>query len=68
MSSEEGTEEPGVKLTLTGLRETPNPNAEGANVAVRFTAPVKPKLLTVMAPVSDVPAKMLGVASWPEMR
>ena len=68
MSSEDGTIEPGFKLTRKGLRETVNPIAEGAEVAVRLTAPVKPRLVTVIVAVSDVPAKMLGLVSWPEIR
>ncbi len=59
--------EPGVKATRNRLREVENPLAKGEKVAVKLTLPVKPKLLTVMVDVSELPAKTVGVARGPAM-
>lgn len=63
MSNDAVPVDPGVKLTRGGLRERPNPVAAGDELAVRLTKPVKPRLFRLMLAVSEVPAKMLGVAS-----
>ncbi len=45
--------EPGVKLTLVGVKVNVMPVAAGDTVAERATLPVKPRLFRVMVEVAD---------------
>jgi hypothetical protein len=49
--------DPGVRLTLVGLRVAVRPVALGEIAADRLTDPVSPRLLTVMVEVAEPPAR-----------
>jgi hypothetical protein len=56
--------EPGVSGTLDGAIVAVKPAAAGDTAAVRDTEPVKPRLLTEIAEVAELPAtKLFGVSA-----